>query len=403
MKMSIFLEGIKVNKRNIICFASIFFSLFTWYYIYSFDLLRLFVENKMINFLFYNSLFNFIISLFLILNSLFFHKFKISNIYTWSIFSIIGTILILFPIQFYFRLIIFLILGVGFSISILSFFIYFWQLTLPQERGRIAGLISFILLPIFSLTVITVKSLSFFVVDLLCVFLNLLIILIKILMLDEENLLFVKNDNNLIGYNPENKIIVLYTIPWLFYSLINTTLAKTVSFHISKYFPVYLLTILMLIQIIGGSLGSLLGGIISDFFGRRISLAIGLTIYGITSAICGLTKNYMIFTVIFLGNGITWGIFLTLYSFLIWGDLATKNTCAYRYSVGLLIFYLSQGIGSLFSNYLLKIPLVIASIIICLLIFLSNIPLIFAPELLPSVFREKIRYKLYLFMIKRKK
>jgi hypothetical protein len=52
---------------------------------------------------------------------------------------------------------------------------------------------------------------------------------------------------------------------------------------------------------------------------------------------------------------------------------------------------------------ILQIPLVISSLGSCLLIFLSNIPIFLAPELLPSDFREKMRLKLHMSAVKKMK
>ena len=184
--------------------------------------------------------------------------------------------------------------------------------------------------------------------------------------------------------------------------MINATLGNTISLHVSHQFDLNSVALLLTLQVVGGSIGALLGGLMADFVGRRPSLVTGLILYGINSAISGLAQSYELFYLSYIGIGLTWGIFLTLYLFVVWGDLANAETHLRMYSIGLVIYYSATGIGSLFGSQLSNIPLTVASIISCLLIFLSNIPLLFAPELLQRDFRERIRLKSYISLVKRK-
>ena len=404
--MSILLTGVRLNKRGFMTAMIPYFPFFTWYYIFSYDILKFIIDKYTGTFFICNTLFNFFISLGLILGSSFIRRVKkTSIIYIWSILSSIGTMLIILVPNNILKLTIYLLSGVLYGIGLLAYFIYFWNLTVPEERGRIAGLIGFIFLPILSFIGVLVINLDFIGTAVLCIILNLGILGIIPFNPGKITILTAKRD--LRGFNPEKRTILLYLIPWLIFSSINSTLAKAVSFHISlhisQYFSVSSLILLRILQVVGASLGAIIGGVVADFFGRRLSLAFGLTLYGISSAISGLAKSNEIFYLVFIANGLNWGILLTLYLFVIWGDLATIETSTRRYSIGLAIFYSIAGLGALFSPQLFQISLIVASITSCLLIFLSNIPLILAPELLPSDFREKIRLKLYLYLVRRRK
>jgi len=211
-------------------------------------------------------------------------------------------------------------------------------------------------------------------------------------------LLTAKKDEK--GYHPEKRTILLYSIPWALFSLINATLARNFSLYVLQCVPFSYYMYLAVLQLVAAVFGALGGGIIADFFGRRLSLVLGLTLYGIGSALAGLVKNYEMFCFVYVASGLNWGILLTLYLLVVWGDLATKESCAKRYSIGLIIFYLAMGVGSLLTHQISQIPLITSSLVSCLLIFLSNIPLIFAPELLSSDFRERIKLKLYMSVVR---
>jgi len=376
-----------------------YFPFFSWYYIFSYDILKFIIDENTGTFLIYNTFFNFFIFLALILGSSFIRRVKkTSVIYTWSILSSIGTMFIISAPNDILKLAIYFLSGVLYGLGLLAYFKYFWNLTVPEERGRVAGLIGFIFLPILSLITVSIKQLDFIGTAMLCIILNLGTL--GIIPVNPGRITTLTARRDLRGFNPEKRTILLYLIPWLIFSLINSTLAKIVCFHVSHYFSISSFMLLYILQIVGASLGAMIGGVISDFLGRRFSLAFGLTLYGISSAISGLSKGYQLFLLAFFGNGISWGIFLTVYTFLIWGDLATEETCAQRYSIGLAIYYFATGLGILITPQLSQISLMFASITICLLIFLSNIPIILAPELLSSDFLEKVHLRLYMYFMR---
>jgi MFS family permease len=142
------------------------------------------------------------------------------------------------------------------------------------------------------------------------------------------------------------------------------------------------------------------GGVVADFFGRRHSLALSLTLYGIGSAFVGLLQDNVIFLVAYAVNGLSWGILFVLYIFVVWGDLATEKNVERMYSVGLVVFYSILGVG-VFSPQISQAPLITTALASCLLIFFLNVPVLLAPELLPSDVREKARLALHIKAVKK--
>jgi len=375
--------------------------MFSWYYIFSNEVLKFIIEVSSNFFLIYHAYFNFLVVIAIISSVSFIHKRinKIQVLYGLFVISCLGTIFIILPSTIL-RLIIYFFLGAWFGLSVPSFFTYLWDITVPEERGRVIGLIGCIMIPIILLVVFLAKNLNLSGILILLISLNLGALFIKLL--NPEKIVLLTEKKIKKGYSPEKRTIILYSTPWIIFSLINATLAKAVTVSLTKYLPLSITLWLYILQILSASFGSVVGGVIADFFGRRTALAFGLTLYGISSAITGLAKGYESLFSAFVFAGLTWGSLSTLYLFVIWGDLANEQTVYRRYSLGLSIFYFAQGIGSLFGQEILQIPSFLASILSCLLIFLSNIPLILAPELLSSDFREKIRLRLYIYLIKKK-
>jgi len=400
LEMSIFLSGIQLKRRGLMIAAIPSFTLFAWYHIFSYCVLKFIVDESTRAFPIWYASFYFLVSFTLILGGSFIRRIeKTFVIYSWALFSPIGTVIISFAPTVMTKLAIYLLLAVLFGIALLAFLAFFWDLTVSEERGRVAGLVTSISLSIFPLVIFLVYNLDFFTTAMVCIILNLGTLTIE--PLKANGITMLTGKKALGGINPEKRTILLYSIPWVIFSLINATLAKSISFHIVQGLSSSSVIFLGYLEIVAGGSGAIIGGVIADFFGRRLSLTFGLTLYGISSAVSGLATGYGFLCASHIGIGLTWGILLTLYLSTIWGDLATLDTCFRRYSIGLAIFYSAAGVGALFAPQLFQISLIVASIASCLLIFLSNIPLVLAPELLRSDFREEIRLKLYVTLVKR--
>jgi MFS family permease len=194
-------------------------------------------------------------------------------------------------------------------------------------------------------------------------------------------------------YFPERKTIVLYAAPWVLFSLLNVTVAKniTVTSAVASS-SIYL--VLFSSQIVGGVCGALFGGYFADRVGRRLTLVFSVALYGVSMAFKGFTDNGIALLFSYIGEGITWGIFLTLYSFVIWGDLSNTKNAGKTYAIGLVAFYGTAAIGCF--NLITGISVVNSTLISCILIFLAIIPIALAPELLPSEAQEKNKLQKYM-------
>lgn len=391
-------SGVRLTERGFLAII-LLFGFSAWYYVVSFVVLEKVLSPSPETYLTVYALFNFVIALTLLLSSFYIHK--INTIHVICGCSLVISVIapLLFVTSVIFRLMIIFIQGVFFAIGQLASFMYFWSLTVSEERGRTAGFIGFFILPFFQVLSLMAQTFGFSGAVMLTIILSLGVLTIGLLRPEQKALLTTKNDKK--GYNAEEKTILLYSIPWILFTLVNLTLARNITFYVSQNIPSALYMFLVVLQMITSGLGALAGGIIADFFGRRLSLGVSLTLYGISTALGGLVENYGVLYFMYCVNGLSWGILWVLYGSVVWGDLTDKESCAKRYSIGLIIFHMVTGFGFLFSSQISQISLVTSSLAGCVLIFLSNIPLIFAPELLASDFRKKIRLKLYMNVIKR--
>jgi uncharacterized membrane protein YeiH len=391
--------GILLTKRGFLVNLIFSFIFFTLYYVVSLYVLPHVVFLSAENLLIVQASFHFIIAIALLFTSFFIHRFnKLRVIYACSIVISIVTVLLFFVSNDIFRLIFIFVVGIFFGIGQLAFFTYFWNLTVSEERGRIGGLIGFVSLPFYFIVGIGVaETLDFLGTVMLSIILS-LGPLVVILLRPGKAVLTAKKDER--GNYSEKRTVLLYSIPWVLFSLINATLAKNISLNILQQVSSSFYLFLSVLQVMAAVFGALGGGIIADFFGRRLSLAFSLTLYGISSALAGMVNNYTMFYFVYVANGLSWGILLTLYSFVVWGDLANKENCAKMYSIGLVTSYSTIGVG-LLPTQISQIPPTVSSLASCLLIFLSNIPIVLAPELLPSDFRERIKLKLHMSAVRK--
>jgi sugar phosphate permease len=343
--------------------------------------------------------FNLIIVITLLFGSFFIHRFNTLHvIYECSIILTAITPL-LFVSNITLRLVIIFIQGIFFSLGQLASFTYFWSLTASEERGRVVGIVGFFILPLFQIIGPITQIIGFTGAVVITIFLSLGTLTIRLFEPKKKSSLTRKKDEE--GYYHEKKTVLLYTIPWILFLLVNATLARNISSDIFESVPISLYTFLLILQIIASGFGALVGGIVADFIGRRSAIGTSLTLFGISIVLGGLFPISGVLYFMYIVNGLTWGILWTLYFSVVWGDLGNKENVAKIYSMGLMIFYMVNGISFLFIPQISQISLVTSSFLGCLLVFLSNIPVIIAPELLPSDFRDKIKLRLHINTLKR--
>ena len=199
----------------------------------------------------------------------------------------------------------------------------------------------------------------------------------------------------------KKKIVFLYLVPWLLFSIINVTLAKNNSTYIFEQTSASFYVFLVALQAIGVCFGAIIAGFVADLFGRRIALAITLSLYGTSAALGGIFANPQVFSVMYFINGMSWGILFVMYIFVVWGDLANKDNCSKMYSLGVLTYFLSLGLGAFIPQIFL--PFGTSSLLICLIIFLSILPIFLSPELVRSDFIERIRLKRHINALSKNK
>ena len=386
--MSLLKNGILISKSGFLLSLMLFSIFFTSYFVFSSVIPKYIIPSPEYR-LTIQASFYFVIAVTLAVSSFIVDRInKLILIYTSPIATILLTVLLFLSPNVVLRITVLFGIGVFLSLGLLGFLAYFWKLTVPEERGRISGFIGFVALPLnFIVAYLVSPSLDFLGAITLSIAINSGILII---VLFHPKTTMMKEKKNEEGNHFEKRTILLYTIPWVVFSLVNGTLAKNASVSISQQMSSSSYLFLLGLQFGGVIFGCIVGGIIADFFGRRLSLAFSLTSYGTSTALVGIFTSINVLSFVYVLNGLSWGILFTLYIFVVWGDLANGNNCAKMYSIGLATYYLTMGIGLLTQT---SLPVVVSSLSTCLLVFLSIMPIVLAPELLSPYFRERMKMR----------
>jgi MFS family permease len=384
----------KLKKNGWLIILFIFFCFTTLYFIISISLLKS-IANSFNEF--YNIAyiaFNAVLVLTLFFGNFFINRFnKFHFIYVCLIILTVITPILFIP-NIALRMVIIFIQGIFIGLGQLSSLKYFWNLTVLEERGRVAGVVGFFILPMFQIASLVTYTVSYNEIVIITILICAMTLAVKLFEPDNKFSLTKKMDQE--GHNHEKKTVIFYTIPWILFSLVNVTLARNVSNHIFEIIPSGLQLNLSFLQIATSGFGALIGGLISDFIGRRSALSTSLTLYGISIILSGFAQYFEVLYFAYILNGITWGILWALYGFVIWGDLGAKENVVKMYSMGLMIFYLITAIGVLFKSQFSQFSLIYSSFLGCFFVLLSNIPVILAQELLSKDFRDKMKLKLFI-------
>lgn len=366
-----FTANINLTKRGFSILSFLYLGISLWQYLFLANLVGNFQHSELIFSIFYVSL-----AFSMFLNKFLEGKNKLNIIFIWSIVSAISTIFLMFTTNLISVYVIVCFLGGLYSISLFAFFSYFCDLTSIGERGRVGGIIVFIPLILFPFLTVLLSMIGFQSGLILCIILNLSVLAVQ--GLNPAKLL--KKERNEIEIYTRNTFFH-YLIPWIVFAIINGVLAPIINQSIYLKFSDMSL-LLIFLQFLAAPVGALMGGIFADLVGRRLTLMLGLTLYGVCTAFSALSGVVGVVFLSFILSGVAWGVFLVLYFLVVWGDLASGKS-RFLYFLSGFPFFISTGFGYFIKNVVMGVSVESMALFNVCLILLSNIPLLFAKELLP--------------------
>lgn len=257
---------------------------------------------------------------------------------------------------------------------------FFAESTIPEERGRISGLL---ILSVFIFTVFTM-------------------LIIELLMLDSIGILAVTIGLKLTGFLPfllvpiENKVdkakpwlqvlkdrdFGIYLLAYILFNVCSGLVAFIWSGR--PVSPEFLAAneSAMVLRYFGIAILAVITGFWADKFGRKKPVIFGVVLLGIAYALVGLTLTPETYFLQLLVSGLAWGILIVIYN-VIPGDLAFPGSEYKFYTLGIIIpFILYTGINSGGRFLIFNPPLEFFSTFLSIALFLSVIPILYAKETL---------------------
>jgi MFS family permease len=185
-----------------------------------------------------------------------------------------------------------------------------------------------------------------------------------------------------------NRTFLLYFIPWLMFQIVNS-----LSFPINeKIFGSDLVGPSSNVEFVLGGFSAVIFGFFADSKGRKRLAVIGFALLGLGYAVLAFTHlgaiEYNIYSWWFYTfvDGITWGSFVMLFVFALWGDIFEGRSSERIYAIAIVPYLLSSLIRLSLGEYLKTIVAIenFASTFsfFSFFLFIAVLPLVLAPETL---------------------
>jgi MFS family permease len=175
--------------------------------------------------------------------------------------------------------------------------------------------------------------------------------------------------------------ILLYLFPWIMFSLINFAEAPILE----RVFGVEFFAFVQLVEFALIGIFAIVGGVIADVTGRKRVVITGFVMLGIEYATMSVFSISPVTWYLFLiFDGITWGLFASVFFMALWGDLGENYEKEKYYTLGGLPYLLSGFLTIVVKPYIEFMGTVASFSLASFFLFLAVLPLMYAPETLPE-------------------
>jgi len=181
------------------------------------------------------------------------------------------------------------------------------------------------------------------------------------------------------------KEVLLYLFPWIMFSIINFAEAPIIESVLGTDFFAFV----QLVEWAFMGIFAIVGGLVAGIAGRKPVIITGFVMLGIEYAAMSVFSVSPVTWYLFLTlDGITWGLFASVFFMALWGDLGENYEKEKYYTLGGLPYLLAGLLSILIEPYAGVISTTAAFSFASFFLFLAVIPLMYAPETLPE---KKIR------------
>jgi MFS family permease len=287
-----------------------------------------------------------------------------------------------------------LVLGSSIGLGIPSCLRLFANQTRSEKRGRLGGVIFFLIQIVTALILLPLDGVGTKYQFLILAIWRLLGIG-SILLLTNSEKFVEERKTSLLTVMKERKFI-LYFLPWFMFTLINFIETPIIEFHMGPQ----MYNISVLVTFVISSFSAIAGGILCDIKGRKTTGILGFVLLGIGYAFLSFLSDfsgqqlaqyiYMFF------DGAAWGILYVTFIFVVWGDLSEGNNREKYYLLGGMPFLFSGLIEILVQPFAGTIPITAAFTLASFFLFIAILPLLYASESLSEKTMKDRELKTYL-------
>jgi MFS family permease len=311
----------------------------------------------------------------------------------WLVSGVVATVPILFFRGDEFCVIWGIIAGLSFGVGFPSCQAFLADSTVPEERGRVAGLVILVTFVLVVFSFLLKPALGLESAGILLLTIGIKSIGFLSFALDPIDR--VKNQAKhwraILGYRDFN----LYLLPYVLFmvaaglvSLLWQGLPSTPEYDAVTRTGTIL-------RLVGLCVFAVIAGLMADRIGRKKPIILGLVMLGAAYAIVGLLTTPETYFVNLLLSGFAWGIIMVVY-LVVPGDLSFAGSAERFYTVGWvlpLILYIGvEGTGKLIG---LPTRIDIFSAILSVVLFASVLPLLSAVETLSESKLRERRFREY--------
>jgi MFS family permease len=271
--------------------------------------------------------------------------------------------------------------GFAFGIGFPSCLALIPSLIRIEKRGRINGVIFCSAYFLLFLFFIAIKDLSFFSHSLVLAGWRSLALPPFLIHTDTEAASQLKP----VSYFSilRRKTFFFYFIPWLAFCIINYFESKVLAGE--EFLGGPLNVLIGAIEFTLGAFFCLLSGWLMDLRGRRGTIIIGLVMLGLGYAILSFFQlNSIVLAFYVITDSIAFGIFTVAFISVVWGDISNGERGERFYALGTTPIPAAMALSTFLSPLLESVSKSTAFSLASFFLFLSVIPIFFAPELLPE-------------------
>lgn len=313
------------------------------------------------------------------------------NLHVWLI---LGTVISIFPAtsianSFVSGIIIIVALGTSLGLGMPSLLSYFSKSIPIENKGKVAGVTFFMITASVPLLIMGTSAfdLATFAI-LFAVWRSWSIPILLAFPLNRTTQLEREREPPFLNVF-QNRPFVLYFLAWFMFSMIDGFESHVLFTHKQEFG----LTMNIAEPIIA-AFTALIAGIFADWIGRKKIIISGFVLLGVAHAVLGIASQFWISWIIFFViNGISIGLLWTMFTIVLWGELARASEK--YYAIGETPFFLTQVLSLLFAPYVALIPEISAFSLAAFFLFIAVIPLLYAPETLPEKRIQERQLKIY--------